>query len=104
MITPIQHYLASIILQRKTSFVTSFTVSKWLKSTNPFQEGSNRQETWPFAFANPFKFCLYRFLNKIQSQEGWLMFGMDSKLKFGDQLKSIRTVKKNGVSITRIEL
>ena len=29
--TPTQHYLVSIRLQRKISFVTSFTISKWLK-------------------------------------------------------------------------
>ena len=32
--TPTQHHLVLIILQRKISFVTSFTISKRLKSTN----------------------------------------------------------------------
>ena len=29
--TPTQHYLVWIRLQRKTSFVTSFTISNWIK-------------------------------------------------------------------------
>ena len=24
--------------------------------------------------------------------KGWILYGMDSKLKFGDQLKNIRTI------------
>ena len=31
MLSPTQHYLVSIRLTRKISFVTSFTISKWLK-------------------------------------------------------------------------
>ena len=31
--TPTQHFLVLIKLQRKISFVTSFTISTWLKST-----------------------------------------------------------------------
>ena len=33
MLPPTQHYLAWIRLQRKISFVKSFTISKWLKNT-----------------------------------------------------------------------
>ena len=29
--------------------------------------------------------------------KGWRMYGMDSKLKFGNQLKNFRTIKKNWV-------
>ena len=32
-LTPTQHYLAGIRLQRKIYFVTSFTISKWLKKS-----------------------------------------------------------------------
>ena len=37
-----------------------------------------------------------------QSAKGWIMYGMDSKLKLGDQLKNFRTISKIGGFITWI--
>ena len=31
---------------------------------------------------------------KTPRAKGWIMYGMDSKLKSGDQLKNFRTIKK----------